>query len=103
MSRDILLRRLGADAFFVSAFSATLCTCTRDRVVLLRRRSFVLRFVTRNGEILLLPCGSIPLFATAPFVSETSSLTVIHFKWQRMVLSETRGLWLSWIVREGIG
>jgi len=79
MSRDILLRRLGADTFFVSAFSPTICTCTRDRVVLLRRRSFVLRFVTRNGEILLPSCGSIPLFATAPFVSETSSLTVIHF------------------------
>jgi hypothetical protein len=24
-------------------------------------------------------------------------------EWQRMVLLETRGLWLSWIVREGIG
>ena len=24
-------------------------------------------------------------------------------EWQRMVLSETRGLWLSWIVRGGIG
>src|SRR5260370_41067528 len=24
-------------------------------------------------------------------------------EWQRMVLFETRGLWLSWIVREGIG
>src|SRR5580704_386639 len=47
--------------FFVSAFSPTVCTCTRDRVVLLRRRSFVLRVVTRNDEILLPPCGSISL------------------------------------------
>src|ERR1700730_8426780 len=79
MSRDILPRRLGADTFFVSAFTPIVFTCGRDRIVFLRRSIFVLRFVTRNGEILLLPCGSIPLFATAPFVSETSSLTVIHF------------------------
>src|SRR5271169_3514877 len=46
--------------FFVSAFSPTALTCTRDRrVVLVGRRSFVLRFVTRNGEIFLPPCGSI--------------------------------------------
>src|SRR5258708_39618109 len=44
------------------------------------------------------------LVATAPFVSETASPDSYPlYEWQRMVLSETRGLWLSWIVREGIG
>jgi hypothetical protein len=55
-------------------------TCTRDRVVLLRRHSFVLRFVTRNDGID--PSSSLWFHftvVTAPFVSETSSLTVIHF------------------------
>src|SRR5215475_1760296 len=41
---------------------------------------------------------------TAPIVSETTSLTIVHsIQWQCMVLSETLGLWLSSIVRGGIG
>jgi hypothetical protein len=41
---------------------------------------------------------------TAPIVSETTSLMVVHWmEWQRMVLLETRGLWLYSIVRGGIG
>ena len=47
-------------------------------MVLLRRRSFVLRFVTRNAEILPVRCGSIPLLWRRHSFSETSSRTVIH-------------------------
>jgi hypothetical protein len=61
MSRDILLRRLGADTFLsrhsAQPFERALViewSCSGDG-------SFVLRFVTRNGEILLPPCGSISL------------------------------------------
>ena len=36
-------------------------SCTSPKRPMLRRRSFVLRFVTRNGEIPLPPCGSISL------------------------------------------
>ena len=54
------------------------------------------------------PCGVLFPVVTAPIVSETTSLTVVHCMsgnawWQRMVLLETRGLWLYSIVRGGIG
>jgi len=43
-------------------------------------------------------------FVTTPFVSETYKPDGYPLnEWQRIVLSETRGLWLSWIVRRGIG
>ena len=61
MSRDILLRRLGADTFLSRHSAQPFERALVNRVVLLRRRSFVLRFVTRNGEILLPPGGSISL------------------------------------------
>lgn len=61
MSRDILPRRLGADTFLSRHSAQPFERALVNRVVLLRRRSFVLRFVTRNGEILLPPGGSISL------------------------------------------
>jgi len=100
MSREISPPRLGADRFF-SRHSAADCACTRDlRVVFLWRP---IRFVAGNGEYfssLVVPfhgCDNAIRFLKRP------SLTVYPLdQWQRMVLFETRGLWLSWIVRGGI-
>ena len=63
----------------------------------------LLRFRVRSGETLL-PRGSIFATVTAPSFLETNKPDGYPLdEWQRMVLSETRGLWLSSIVRGGIG
>src|SRR5215469_2602038 len=51
---------------------------------------------------MVLPCGSISLCVTAPIVFLNNKPDDCPLEeWQCMVLSETRGLWLSSIVREG--
>ncbi len=79
MSREISPLRLGADTFFVSAFSPT-CLDVHSRVEsgLAQAESLISfrRLKRRNVSSSL---WFHTLVATAPFVSETSSLTVIHF------------------------
>ena len=79
-----------------------------ERPLLLPRVVFLspevlLRFRVRSGETLLPRC-SIFATVTAPSFLETNKPDSYPLdEWQRMVLSETRGLWLSSIVRGGIG
>src|SRR5258708_33891974 len=86
----------------VSAFSPLF-----ERAVFLRAESLVSspRAKRRYASS---PFGVLFPVVTAPIVSETTSLTVVHCMsgnawWQRMVLLETRGLWLYSIVRGGLG
>ena len=79
MSRDILPRRLGADTFLsrhsAQPFERALViewSCSGDVVSC---------FVSSHETVrsFFFPVVPFPCCATAPFVSETSSLTVIHF------------------------
>src|SRR6266446_8791662 len=79
MSREISLLGLGAETFFVSAFSPTcLNVHSRFESGLAQAESLISfrRLKRRNVSSSL---WFHTLVATAPFVSETSSLTVIHF------------------------
>ena len=61
-------------------------------------------FVSPPKSAELSPCGSISLLWRRQLFPETNKPDGYPLcEWQRMVLSETRGLWLSWIVRGGIG
>src|SRR6266576_806977 len=79
MSREISLLRLGAETFFVSAFSPTsLNVHSRFESGLPQAESLIsFRRVTRRNVSSSLWFHTV--VTTAPFVSETSSLTVIHF------------------------
>jgi len=102
MSRDILRRRLDADTFLsrhsAQPFERALViewSCSGDVV-----SCFVSSHETvRSFFLPVVPfhcCdGAIRFWNIKP---DSYPL----YEWQRMVLSETRGLWLSWIVREGI-
>jgi hypothetical protein len=66
--------------------------------------SGIRRFLAGSGELLLPPVVPSPCCDGAIRFLKQTSLTVVHrHGWQRMVLFEARGLWLSWIVRGGIG
>ncbi len=101
MSREISPPRLGADRFF-SRHSARLivhapaiCEWSSSGVLFVSSQE-----AARYFSSLVVPfhgCDNAIRFLKRP------SLTVYPLdQWQRMVLFETRGLWLSWIVRGGI-
>src|SRR6266446_10338194 len=78
MSRDILLLRLGADTFCLGIQPNRLNVRSRFESGLPQAESLIsFRRVTRRNVSSSLWFHT--LVATAPFVSETSSLTVIHF------------------------
>ncbi len=102
MSREKSPLRLGAEIF--SRHSAPMI----ERALSIREWSssgLVCRFASACEAENCFLSPVVPYsFVTAPFVSETYKPDSYPLNgWQRMVLSETRGLWLSSIVRGSIG
>ena len=100
MSRETSSPRLGAETFF-SRHSAQLIG--RAPTICEWSSSGVLFVSSREAARHFFPLWFHFTVVTAPFVSETNKPDSYPLdEWQRMVLFETRGLWLSWIVRGGI-
>src|SRR6266404_5797046 len=92
--------RLGAETFF-SRHSAQLIG--RAPTICEWSSSGVLFVSSREAARHFFPLWFHFTVVTARFVSETNKPDSYPLdEWQRMVLFETRGLWLSWIVRGGI-
>jgi len=103
MSRDILPRRLDADTFLsrhsAQPFERALgieWSCSGDVVSC---------FVSSHETVRSFFSPVVPFHCCDGAIRFLNSKpdSYPRYEWQRMVLSETRGLWLSWIVREGIG
>ena len=97
MSRETSLPWLGAGGILVSASSPLLDSMSEC----LAEATVLFGFVARSGEVFFPPCGSMVSVETVAlrFVKR-ASVTVAEVP--TLVLSETRGLELSWVVRGGI-
>jgi len=100
MSRETPSPRLGGERFFSPDIQPTELSAHLRSASGLGRTSVVGSQRRRNA---FLPLWFHFRFVTTPIESETSKPGGCPLEeWQRMVLLETRGLWLSWIIRGGI-